>query len=309
MTIYIDVIFIENLCMNYIILFATGVLMKIKVNHIKMIISAALGSIYAIISYMQIFSFISSMLAKFTLSICMIYIAYTPKSFKPLLKYLVIFYLVSFVFGGCAFALLYFVKPEDILMLNGVYIGTYPIKIILLGVIVGFVVIYIAFKIIKNKMSKKGLIYDIQIELDGEKANLKAMLDTGNQLKDPITSLPVIIVEKQSLTPIVSEETINYMMQILDGNWQESDDNQTNLYKQRLRIIPFSSIGKQNGMLVGIKVDKVTVMTDINETINKNVIACIYNQKLSKKETYSALIGLDMLEGRNEDEFITNIKV
>ena len=52
--------------------------------------------------------------------------------------------------GGCAFALLYFIKPENIIMKNGVYIGTYPIKIALLGGIVGFVVTYIAFKIIKN---------------------------------------------------------------------------------------------------------------------------------------------------------------
>ena len=66
-----------------------------------------------------------------------------------------IFYLTSFVFGGCAFALLYFVKPQDVLMKNGVYIGTYPIKIALLGGIVGFIITNIAFKIIKNKAKKE----------------------------------------------------------------------------------------------------------------------------------------------------------
>ena len=32
MTIYLDVVLLENLCMNYIILFATGYIMKLKMK-------------------------------------------------------------------------------------------------------------------------------------------------------------------------------------------------------------------------------------------------------------------------------------
>ena len=45
MTIYLDVVLIENLCMNYIILFATGYLLKKKMNHIRLILSALFGDI------------------------------------------------------------------------------------------------------------------------------------------------------------------------------------------------------------------------------------------------------------------------
>ena len=76
----------------------------------------------------------------------MVYIALNPKELKKLAKQLVIFYLTSFVFGGCAFALLYFVKPQDVLMKNGVYIGTYPIKIALLGGLVGFIILILLLK-------------------------------------------------------------------------------------------------------------------------------------------------------------------
>ncbi len=34
MTVYLDVVLIENLCMNYIILFATAYIVKIKINHL-----------------------------------------------------------------------------------------------------------------------------------------------------------------------------------------------------------------------------------------------------------------------------------
>ena len=54
MTIYIDVVFIENLIMNYIILFATSIIIKVKVKHIRLILASSLGAIYSIIAYMSI---------------------------------------------------------------------------------------------------------------------------------------------------------------------------------------------------------------------------------------------------------------
>lgn len=306
MTIYLDIVLLENLCMNYIILFATGVIIKIKLHHFRMILSALIGGVYAILAYMQMLEIYSNMAVKVVLSICMVYIAFSPKGVKALLKQLLMFYLVSFVFGGCAFALLYFVKPQDILMVNGVYIGTYPVKIALLGGIVGFVIVHAAFKIVKNRMSKKGLIYDVEIKIDDKTTKVKAMLDTGNQLKDPITKIPVMLVEKEKLYEILPKDILNNVDNILGGDWKESEGDIC--YRSRFRIIPFNSIGKQNGMLLGFKVDEIKVITDIDEISNKKVIVCIYNQKLTKANTYSALIGLDMLEGRDENEFVTDLK-
>ena len=55
MTVYLDVVLLENLCMNYIILFATGYLMKSKMKQLRLIVSSSiLGGIYAIIAYYRI---------------------------------------------------------------------------------------------------------------------------------------------------------------------------------------------------------------------------------------------------------------
>lgn len=307
MTIYLDIVLIENLCMNYIILFATGFIMKTKLYHMRMLLSALLGSIYVIVAYLQLLPFHSDMFVKVILSICMVYIGFCPKGIKPLLKYLIMFYLVSFVFGGCAFALLYFVKPEDIFMVDGVYVGTYPVKIALLGGIVGFVITYIAFKVVKNRIGRKAILYDIVIKVGEHHVKMKAMLDTGNRLKEPITSMPVIVVEKEKMSGILPDSILNHIDEIIGGEWGENEEDIG--YRARFHIIPFHSIGKQNGMLLGFKVDEVIVMNDIEEIVNYKVIVCLYNQDLSKTNTYAALIGLDMLEGSKQNEFITNIKV
>lgn len=309
MTVYLDVVLLENLCMNYIILFATGYLMKIKMNNIRVIIASFLGGIYAIVSYMEILPIYSNFFMKILLSIGMVYLAFGAKNVKSILKQLIIFYLTSFAFGGCAFALLYFVKPENILMRNGVYVGTYPIKIALLGGLIGFIITYIAFKVIKNKLSKKDIIYDIAIEIDKKQVQVKAMLDTGNMLKDPITQTPVIVVEKEKLYGILPSGLLDHLENMIGGEGENIlSSSEEEKYLHKLRMIPFHSIGKQNGLMLGIKADKVEILQEEN-IINDNVIIGIFNQSLSKNHHYSALIGLDILERSETNEPIANSKI
>lgn len=116
MTIYIDIIFLENLFMNYIILFATGIIVKTPIKIIRTLISSIIGSLYAVIAYMSILQIYSNTILKIVLSISMVYIAFNSKNLKSFMKQLIIFYLTSFTFGGVAFALLYFVSPQNILM-------------------------------------------------------------------------------------------------------------------------------------------------------------------------------------------------
>lgn len=305
MTVYLDVVMLENLCMNYIILFATGYIMKIKMKQLSIVASSILGGIYAVVSYMEILPIYSSFVMKILLSVIMIYIAFKPKGIKQLLKQLVIFYLTSFAFGGCAFALLYFIKPQNILMRNGVYVGAYPIKIALLGGIVGFIITYIAFKVVKTKFHQKDMLYEIQIKIQEKTVKAKAMLDTGNLLKDPISGMPVVIVEKKLLYPLLPVKLLDNIDKFLGGDAENLlDEIEEKEMLTRFRMIPFSSVGKQNGLMLGVKADKVLVQKEEGEDEIQNVIIGIFSQTLSKNGNYSALIGLDLLEGRSkENEF------
>lgn len=298
MTVYIDVVLFENLCMNYIILFGTGYIIKIKIKHWRILLSSLIGAVYAILSYMEIFPLYTNIVVKFILSLCMVYIAFNPKNIKAIVKELTLFYLVSFALGGCAFALLYIVRPQDIFMKDGVYIGTYPIKIALLGGIVGFAITYIAFRVVKTRMSKNELIYEIVINLNGKELKTKVMLDTGNLLKDPISNNPVVLIEKNKLYDILPKSLLENSKNMLGGDWDE-DDSLENEYRTRLRIIPFTSVGKQNGMMLGIKVDEIKVITDIDEIINTNAIVCIYEKEFSKRGKYFGIVGMDLLEQKN----------
>ena len=295
MTIYIDIVLIENLIMNYIILFTTAVVLKIKVNHIRLILASLLGAGYSIIAYMGIIKVYSSIILKIILSVLIIYIAFNPQNIKKMCKDLLLFYLVSFVFGGAAFALIYIIKPQNILMKNGLFLGTYPLKTVMLGAVVAFCIIIGAFAIIKNKISKKDMFCEIEILINQKKIKTKAMIDTGNMLKEPITNVPVIVVEHILLYSCMPKEILNNLKEIMGGDFKNIPCDIQEKYISKLKLIPFSSLGKQNGMLIGIRPEYVKVITDEQEKINKNVIIGIYEKKKKKKGEYQALIGIELL--------------
>ena len=295
MTIYIDVVLIENLIMNYIILLATGLILKIKIKHIRLIIGSLLGAIYTIIGYMGILEIYSSFILKIILSIMIVYIAYYPQTLKKMWKELLFFYLTSFVFGGVAFSLIYIVKPQEIIMKNGLFLGTYPLKTVILGAIVAFVIIITAFKIIKSKISKKDLICEITVEIEDKKISTNALIDTGNMLKEPITNTPVVVIERSLLYDVMPKEILNHLEDIIGGDFEKIPEETKNKYVSKLKLIPFSSLGKQNGMLIGIKPEYLKIIKEEQVEVKENVILGIYDKSLTKKGEYRALMGMEFV--------------
>lgn len=295
MTIYVDVVLFENLIMNYIILFTTSQILKIEPKHIRIILASLIGAIYSIIAYMNILDIYSKIPLKILLSIIIVYVAFNPQTLKKMWKYILFFYLVSFVFGGAAFSLIYIVKPQEILMKNGLFLGTYPLKIAILGAIVAFITITIVFKLAKNKISKKDLFCEMEICINNKKIETKTMVDTGNMLKEPISNTPVVVVEHMLLYECIPKEILNNLENIIGGDFSNISEKIKNEYISKLKLIPFSSLGKQNGMLIGIKPDYIKIKTEEKENKIENVIIGIYNKSLTKKGEYRALIGMELI--------------
>ena len=295
MTIYIDVVLIENLIMNSIILIATGLILKEKIKTVRILCASLVGAIYSVVSYMSILEVYSSIILKIILSIVIVYIAFNPQTMKKMWKHLLLFYLTSFVFGGVAFALIYIVKPQDILMKNGLFLGTYPLKTIILGAVIAFIIIISAFTVVKSKITRKDMFCEIEIQINGKQIETIAMLDTGNLLKEPITNTPVVVVEHTLLYECIPKEILNHLDELLGGEFGNIPEEIKVEYMAKLKFIPFSSLGKQNGMLLGMKADFLKIKNIEGESKKEEVIVGIYNKSLTKRGEYRALMGIELL--------------
>ena len=209
MTIYIDLIFFENIIMNSIIIYATSIIIKQKPKILRVLISSIIGAIYSIALYITNYKIYTSIFSKIMLSIIMMYVAFKPSNLKKLFKQVLILYLTSFVFGGVALNLIYFLKPENISIKNGLFTGEYALKVIMLGALVALIIVKISIKIIKSKITTKDMYCKIKMKINEKQIETNAMIDTGNLVKEPITNTPVVIVESSLLEGIIPKEILN----------------------------------------------------------------------------------------------------
>ena len=295
MTIYIDLIFFENIIMNSIIIYATSTIIKQKPKILRVLISSIIGAIYSIALYITNYKIYTSIFSKIILSIIMMYVAFKPSNLKKLFKQVLILYLTSFVFGGVALNLIYFLKPENISIKNGLFTGEYALKVIMLGALVALIIVKISIKIIKSKITTKDMYCKIKMKINEKQIETNAMIDTGNLVKEPITNTPVVIVESSLLEGIIPKEILNNLENILCGNLNNIPQEIQEEYFTRLRCIPFSSLGKENGMLVGIKIPEIIAQNEEEEKKTSNIIIGIYDKSLTKRGEYRALIGVELI--------------
>jgi len=290
MTIYLDIVLFENIFLNFIILLSTAIIGRTQIKIFRIFLSSLIGGLFSICNYIMNIDSILGIFSKILISILMIKIAFFNCNFQKLIKQLIFFYLVSFTFGGIAFMLLFFINPKNIIIRSNHLVGLYPIEIAIFSGIVGVFVFFIISKIIRNNLSKKSMICDMEIFYNGNTKKIKTMLDTGNLLKEPISKTDVIIVEKESLKSIMSKDILDNIQSILQGKWLESE----NVHSYKLKLIPFSSLGNDNGLLIGFKPDYIKIYSE-EECIRNDVLIGIYDGKLSKNNLYTSLIGLDVL--------------
>ena len=298
MTIYLDIVFLENFLPNFIIIFSTSLITKSKTTLFKMVITSAFGSLFSISEYIYFgIKENEKFIFKFVLSIVMINMTFGFKK-KKLLFNLVVFYLVSLSFGGLSFATLFFINSEKIIIKNDMFLGISLLESIVIASIICFVLILVLIVCLKIYEKKKSELIEIEIINNGKTHKVMALYDTGNLLKEPITQKDVIIVEKGELYDICDNNFLDSIKDILNGKWI-GDENSN--YK--FCLIPFSSLGNENGILIGFKPDYIKV--NIEEEIFKNeVFVGIYDGKLTNNNLYTSLIGLNIL---NREESINEL--
>lgn len=150
------------------------------------------------------------------------------------------------------------------------------------------------------------MLCSIKININKKEAYINAIIDTGNFLREPITKLPVVVVQKNALENIIPSCILENLDKIING-----ENIELGSYISKIRLIPFTSLGKENGILLGLKADSILIQREEQITRIDEVIIGIYNGILSKIGKYQALVGLDIIEnkGGERNEYIGNIKV
>lgn len=109
---------------------------------------------------------------------------------------------------------------------------------------------------------------DVCLKVQGRCAYCKGFWDSGNSLKDPISGKAVVLLEKNILE--------KYKIPIPVKGF---------------RVIPFHSVGMENGVLKGFVADELIVKDESGyEMCFQKIVVAIYEGKFSLKEEYQMIL-------------------
>ena len=227
MTIYVDVLFVLNFFITYLLLLLTKSLVKFTSKAGRLLFGALIGGVYSLVILAPDLNFFVSLIGKLFESMLIVAASFNIKRLTVFLKTLACFYFSNMLFLGIILALWFWIKPKGIVVNNGIPYFSIPAGTLLLLALAAYVISICIIKIYNYTISKKE-IYSLTIVTGEQSIHLFAFLDSGNKLKEPFSDYPVIIVDKSK---------IDFEPQ---------------------RIIPYNTVGGE-GMLQAFKPDKVII--------------------------------------------------
>ena len=287
--VYIDVLFLVNFFINLILLCATSKILKLKTHPLRLSAAAILGAFYAVLIFYPKLGVLYTSVAKVLSSLAIAAVAFNIKGIRLYIKALFTFLMVTLAFGGGIFAIMCFTglgAKSGMFLKNGVLYMNLPWQILITA---AFVLYLLISKIRNAIVSGKENLIDMTVTYSGHSASLKALIDTGNALCDPITNTPVIVAEFKAVKRILPEEFTHIFENGNEDNLAEIEKAAANL-SCRIRLIPFKSLGCENGMLLGFKPDKVEIFLNEKPLTLGEVIIGLCSGGLSGDNSFSALI-------------------
>lgn len=298
--VYLDVVFTINFLMDFVLLWATAKFSQLRTSWVRLAVGAFVGACYSLALMLPSLHYFLGFSIKVLFSIAMVFVAFPRLSLKRFLQALAYFYLVAFTMGGAMLGAIYLISKEQDLygIMNGIFVFLTNVRYtwLVVAIVAAFFMVRYGVGFLKRNFLHSFFKVPVVIKFNDKTISTQALVDTGNQLKDPLTLKPVMILEFDILKKILppemaaalgeeNEPDLNRIVQSLSGS----------TWASRIRLVPFTSIGKNKGMLVGIRPDEVIVLTADSNVRIKDIIVGVYHRPLSPEGAYRALLHPDVL--------------
>lgn len=279
--VYIDQVLLLNGIIDYLLLLAAARLAGMPLHRRRLALTAAIGGFYAAVLFFPGCAFLGRPVCRLLIGIVLALWAYRPLQKRWYLAGL--FLLLSAALGGIVLALglaagsphalaehFYYAKINWLLPL-----GTCAVF---------YVILRLFFR--QSARHKGGELLKITVTLRGAEAEVLALHDTGNTLRDPISGQPVLVTECHAVA------------QLWDGNTNRilgmdipAEEKMAQLHRDGLgrgfTLLPFRSVGVSSGLLLAFRCDRLTV----GRARYRNIWVAVSHTPVSDSGTYNALWG------------------
>lgn len=290
MTIYIDVLFVVNMFINYFLLLISSKIAKTSSNRGRILFSSVLGGLYCVFSFMSKLSVFEDIFFKVLITLLMSLIAFKFLSFSHFLRCSTVFLTVGFLFGGIVYGVYFLTKPTIMNVKNSaIYLHISPVLLITCSATTYILVLIFSY-FLKPQQIPSNNTYCVTITYRENSIYAQGFVDTGNKLTDIFTDYPVILCDIEIIKSLLTVEELQYFKSNLCED--------ASLLPKAFRLIPVSTVAGST-LLPAFKPDDVVLYTH-NESYSVNsVIIAVFNKK-NYNSQHEIILNPELIINKNQ---------
>lgn len=263
-TIYVDTLLCVNLFIDYLLLCITKKVLHIQTRTRRLLLSSLVGALSSLIALLPFYSVFLSALWKIAMGIAIVLIAFGKGNFRKICLRFLTFLGLSMVLSSSIVVLNNLWNTNRIIIYNDViYFDISPLALLITTAVVYTILL------IYNKLSSAKLrceVHRVTISTDYiRNLTFESAIDTGCNLREPFSGLPVILTEEEVF-----------------------DD--TGIKENKMRVIPFSTISGSD-IILGFKPKMVEID---GKKLKNGCYIGICKNKLNGE--IKSIMGQDLLE-------------
>ncbi len=225
-------------------------------------------------------------IVKFSVSVLMIMVAYDSKGILTNIRLIICFYITSLIMVGIISALYYL--TYDKLTVNA----------IIMSLFMGYGALHYFFKEIKDRILKHNYKRTVRISIGNKRKIFRGYIDTGNELTDPVTGKPVMVINIDCLRDLIGDEMHKRIIDFYQNKSYENLITEKNL--MNVRIIKYNTISNSGESMVCIVPDEIEIINEKNNIFIDALIG-IHPKRISKDD-FDALLFKKILDWEMETE-------
>ncbi|SDM03639.1 sigma-E processing peptidase SpoIIGA [Bacillus sp. OK048] len=306
MSVYLDIIWALNLLFDSLLLYLSAIFLKRRIRIWRLIAGGFIGSLIILLSFTPLHTYSSHPLSKLLFSVVMVLIAFGYKRLSFFIKALMTLYVTTFLIGGALIGAHYFIQ-FDAEMSTKVMISTvtgFGDPISWLFVLLGFPIAWHFSKRNIESMEMTKIQFDqivnVTILINAESYAFKGLVDSGNQLYDPLSKLPVMFVSIKNYVEGMAEpikKMATDTESLILGNIELPLD-----WQNRLRIVPCRVVGQEHQLIVTVKPDSILIDTKGERYLCEKGLISFTMQQLSADDAFQCIVHPKMLTGPKQHD-------
>ena len=236
--VYADLYFLINTCMDLLCLMITGMLLHRRTGRVLAILGATLGGLYAVLALLFSPGGILGVLLDVAVAFGMCAIAFGGRgtTFVGILKCTAVQFLTSMLLGGIMTVLYTLLNrmqlPLDALEGDGLSVWTFALLSAVAGIMTAHGGRFFG-------ISKKTRSVTVRATILGSEITLRALVDSGNLLRDPVSGRYVIVSDREKLAAALPREARDLLLSPLSVPTAPQGN------ALRLRLIPATTASGQ----------------------------------------------------------------